>query len=118
MDDVKKIISSTLHALPWKEYAYVAMAYMLIALVLFYPLTLNINTVTPGSGADSYQNLWDIWWIKTAVFNLHTSIYHTYFLFWPIGADLLSQTMSPLLSLISVPFQLVGTVFAYNVVFF
>jgi hypothetical protein len=110
-------LGGILRSLPWKGYAYAAVAYLLIALVLFYPLTLNLRTMTPGSGADSYQNLWDIWWVNYALFNLHTSIYYTYLLFWPIGVNLVYQTMSPLLALVSAPFQAVGVVFAYNIVF-
>ncbi len=118
MDELMHNISGSLHGLQWKSYAYAAVAYLLIALVLFYPLALNMRTLTPGSSGDSYQNLWDIWWVGNAMFNLHTSIYYTNLLFWPIGANLVYQTMSPLLSLISVPFQAVGVVFAYNVIFF
>jgi hypothetical protein len=84
---------------------------------MFYPLTLNMTKMTPGSGGDSFQNLWDIWWVNYAVFHLHTSIYYTPLLFWPVGANLVYQTMPPLTALISAPFQALGTVFAYNIIF-
>jgi hypothetical protein len=93
------------------------MLYLVIALVIFYPLTLNMSTMTPGSGGDSFQNLWDIWWVNYALFHLHASIYFTPLLFWPVGANLVYQTMPPLLALLSAPFQLLGTVFAYNAIF-
>ncbi len=118
MDKAIHHLSTVLCNFNWKYYACSAVAYLLIALVIFYPLTLNIKTMTPGSGATSYQNLWGIWWVNYAIFNLHTSIYHTGLLFWPIGVNLIYQVLSPLLALISAPFQAFGVVFAYNSIFF
>ena len=100
-----------------KTFAAVTLLYLVIALAMFYPITLNMGKVAPGSGADSFQNLWDIWWVRYALFNLHTSIYSTNLLFWPVGANLVYQTMPPLTALLSAPFQLLGTVPAYNIIF-
>ncbi|MDE1868525.1 MAG: hypothetical protein KGH60_00975 [Candidatus Micrarchaeota archaeon] len=92
--------------------------YLLIALVMFYPITLNMTSVVPGTGGDSFQNLWDIWWVNYATFNLHSSIYMTNLLFWPVGVNLAFQTLTPLSALVSAPFQAVNLIFAYNVLFF
>ena len=100
-----------------KKYAFVTLLYLIIALVMFYPITLHMGSVAPGSGGNTYQNLWDIWWVKYAVLDLHTSIYYTNMLFWPLGVNLVYQTMSPLAALISAPLQALGVVFAYNVIF-
>ncbi len=93
------------------------MLYLAIALALFYPITLNMGTAAPGSGAAPFQNLWNIWWVNYALFNLHTSVYFTNLLFWPVGASLVFQTMPPLTALLSAPFQAFGVVFAYNTIF-
>ncbi len=98
-------------------YVKAAIAYLLISFVAFYPIILNISNVAPGVGGDTYQNLWDIWWVDYAVFTLHTSFYQTSLLFWPVGSNLVYQTMSPLFAIISAPFQLVSVPFAYNVMF-
>jgi len=103
------------HARIWLLLAFVL--YLAVALVMFYPITANMKTVAPGTGADTYQNLWDIWWVNYAVINLHTNAFYTHLLFWPLGASLVDSTIAPLLGLLSAPFQLVGTVFAYNVMF-
>ncbi len=102
----------------WKPiFAFVI--YLAVALVMFYPITLHMNTNAPGTGADTYQNLWDIWWVKYAIFNLHTAnVFYTRIIFWPLGVNLIYGTLSPLLGVVSAPFQIFGTVFAYNVVFF
>lgn len=92
--------------------------YLVIALVMFANITLNMTTVAPGYGGDTYLNLWDIWWVNYATFSLHTTIWQTQLLFWPIGGDLTTQTMSPLGALITAPFQAINIPFAYNVLFF
>jgi hypothetical protein len=103
----------------YKKQILVTIFYLAVALIMFYQITLNITTVAPGTGADTYQNLWNIWWVKYSIFTLHQNVFYTKLLFWPLGASLAFQTLSPLLGLISVPFQaLFGTVFGYNVMFF
>ena len=74
--------------------------YLVIALVVFYPLTLHMGSNVPGSpGGDTYQNLWFLWWAKYAVLNQHTNVFQTSLLFWPVGASLVYQTMAPLLGI-------------------
>ncbi|MFI5412458.1 MAG: hypothetical protein ACHQX1_01045 [Candidatus Micrarchaeales archaeon] len=91
--------------------------YLAVASVMFYPITAHIFTNAPGTGADTYQNLWDIWWVRYAVFNLHTNAFYTNMIFWPIGANLVFQTLAPLNGIIYAPFGALGTVFTYNIMF-
>lgn len=104
----------------YKNYFIVSIFYLLAALVIFYPITLHIGTVTPASGfnlSDLYQNLWDIWWVKYAIFNLHTNVFYTKLLFWPVGSNLAYETLAPLNGIVSAPFQVFGVVFAYNLMY-
>ncbi len=103
-----------------KRFIYILafMLYLAVALVMFYKVSMNIGTVAPGTGADTYQNLWDVWWVKYAVFNLHTNPFYTSMAFWPLGANLAFVTLAPLMGVLSAPLQAFGTVFAYNVMFF
>ncbi len=101
-----------------KGYVKAAALFFLIAAVVFYPLLLGINSVAPGVGGDTFQNLWDIWWVGYSTVSLHTSFYQTNLLFYPVGANLIFQTMSPLMGLASVIFQGVSVQFAYNIMFF
>jgi len=109
-----------------KFYLLIALAYLAISLVLFWPVAIHItdivaggvpNSVFAGSG-DVYQNLWTLWWVNYAVFTLHASPYATNLLYAPIGANLVTETLSPLSALFSLPFQAVSIGFAYNIVFF
>lgn len=69
-----------------------------------------------GPGGDRYQNLWNLWWVKYSIFTLHSSPYLTNLLFYPVGANLVTHTLSPIAGLVSIPFQQVGLVFAYNII--
>ncbi|MGC8478732.1 MAG: hypothetical protein ACP5NE_02290 [Candidatus Micrarchaeia archaeon] len=86
-------------------------------MVMFPAILAHPSTVANGAGGDVYQNLWNLWWIKYALFN-GKNIFYTNLIFWPLGANLVYQTMSPIAALISLPFQSISTVFAFNVLFF
>ncbi len=92
--------------------------YLVIAFLRFPNITGNITTTIPGANGDAYQNLWGMWWVVYALFHLHTNIYYTTLLFWPIGANLIYQTMSPLGSMITAPLQAISIPLAYNALFF
>ncbi len=92
--------------------------YLLIALVMFTPISLHMGSNIPGVGADSYQNLWGLWWVDYAIFTLHAGIWQTNLFFPPLGTSLIYQTMMPIGAILSLPFQLFGVPFAYDVMFF
>jgi hypothetical protein len=92
--------------------------YLLIAFIRFPDILLNITKMVPGAAADTYGNLWDIWWVPYALFKLHASIFSTNLLFWPIGANLVYQTMTPAAALLTAPLQAISLPLAYNVLFF
>lgn len=111
----------------YKEYVPFLIIYLILALIVFWPITLNITgtvaagnpfiTGSAGTG-DVYQNLWNLWWVKYALFTIHAPIYFTPMLDYPIGASLVTQTLSPLSAIFSMPFQAISLGFAYNAVFF
>ncbi|MDE1828341.1 MAG: hypothetical protein KGH65_04225 [Candidatus Micrarchaeota archaeon] len=110
----------------FRSYILIALAYLAISLVMFWPAALQItnvvaggvpNSIFTGSG-DVFQNLWTLWWVNYAVFTLHASPYATSLLYAPIGANLVTETLSPISALFSFPLQALGLGFAYNVIFF
>ena len=88
--------------------------YAIAALVVFAPVTANITQSAPGPAGNSYQNLWYMWWVGYSLLNLHTSFFYTNMLYVPIGANLIEQSMAPIASIMSLPFQAVSMPFAYN----
>lgn len=98
------------------EYAPILILYLIIALVVFWPLVLNAANTTVNGAGDLYQNLWNLWWVNYATFTLHTSAYFTPMLYYPVGASLVTQTLSPIAAYVSLPFQAVSLAFGYNIV--
>src|SRR5512133_52146 len=89
------------------------------ALVLSHPLPLHpASTILDDGTLDCFQFTWNLWWVKTALVDLHTSPFFTRWLFHPQGVSLLFHTLSASLGVASIPLQLVlpgGVVTAHNV---
>jgi hypothetical protein len=95
---------------------FVLALFLVLTLILLYPFSvLNMNTRLIGfDGGDTYQNLWNLWWVKHSVLSF-ANPYTTNFIFYPIGADLYVHSLSPVAGLFSIPFQLtLGLIFSYN----
>ena len=99
-----------------RTYLMASLAYLAIALVMFWNVTANFGSAVPGS-EDAYQSLWNLWWSHYSLFSLHQSIYATKLLFYPLGANLASQTLMPLAGLFTWPLQWNMAV-AFNTLFF
>jgi len=98
-----------------KVTAVVVMLYTGLALILTYPLAWKFGDAIIGGPGDNYQFVWDFWWVKRAVLELHRNPYSTDILYYPLGYNLGRHTHVMALSLLSVPFQLLLPVEAtYN----
>jgi hypothetical protein len=88
--------------------------YLILALILTYPLVLNITSKVmspqtrgfPWEGdEDPWMFIWNLWWIKTAVCHLHITPYFTSYLHYPNGISLVGHTLSLANGLITIPLQ-------------
>ncbi|MDE1873788.1 MAG: hypothetical protein KGI04_01560 [Candidatus Micrarchaeota archaeon] len=100
-----------------KQYALIALAYLVVALVFFWPILPNLASSVPGAGGDIFQSMWELWWVPYSMFTLHSTPYFTSYVFYPVGASLATQTLAPLAGILSAPFQAVSLAFAYNILF-
>ncbi len=91
--------------------------YTVITLVMFWYVTIHIASSVPNGAGDVYQSMWNLWWTPYAIFSLHASPYFTSTIFFPVGANLVTQDLSPLAGIISAPFQRISLALAYNLVF-
>jgi len=96
-----------------KHYLAVSIIYLAITLFMFWPLTKAFAT-TNIKYTDVYQTMWGLWWVRYATFTLHTSIYSTKLLYYPLGASLATETFSPIAALAASPLQSVSVAFEYN----
>jgi hypothetical protein len=100
-----------------RPHLLVLAGYLLITLVMTYPLVLHLASAIPGDGFDGWQNYWNLWWVKTALLDLHQSPYFTTYLYYPTGYDLLFQTLNIFNSFLTLPIQLAfGLTVSYNFV--
>jgi hypothetical protein len=100
----------------WMELLVLAV-YTVLTFVLFYPFSiLHMGNQLIGNTADSYQGLWDLWWMRHSTLSL-SNPYITSFIYYPYGANLYAHTLSPAAGLLTIPFQLAGgVVFSFNLI--
>lgn len=95
--------------------AIVLAVYLLLALVLTFPLVLHFTTHGPGHGVDDPSQTWSLWWLKFAIFNRGSSPLFSDYVFYPLGLNLVAYTPTFLHGVISLPLQfLFGVIVAQN----
>lgn len=78
----------------------------LLSLALTWPLARHLTTHVPGDGIDDPALAWNLWWIKTRLVDqTQPDIFHSGWMFYPIGINLAFYTLTPLNGLLSVPLQ-------------
>jgi hypothetical protein len=98
----------------WVSIAAVGLA----ALFARLPL-LHLNDGAVGGDLDGYNNIWDYFWLKTALLDLHQNPYYTNYIYYPTGVSLRFHTFNPLNGLITMPFNLAfGYIPTFNLIFF
>jgi len=94
-----------------------ALAFLLsLTLVVTWPLIIHLSDRVPGWYlADNYEYLWKIWWFKHALVDLHTSPLVAPRILYPTGFPLAFGEITPLHTLIGLPFTvMLGEVATYN----
>jgi hypothetical protein len=92
----------------------VLVAYLVLALVLTYPLVAQFGDHVPGTETwafDEYSFVWSQWWVRHAVFDLNADPLFTRAVFYPLGLPLASFTMLWTNAIIGLPVH-----FAFGVV--
>ncbi len=113
---IKKLLQNRLLSHP---YVLWSALFLGMALLLTWPLALHLTTHIPGFGGDGLIFLWDMWWTKYSLFNLHQHPLHCDYLLAPQGVSLTFHTLILLPSLLSIPLQgLFGLITAHNLLFF
>jgi hypothetical protein len=97
------------------EMAGAAGVYTLLAAFATWPLVLHLRDRAPG--ADSWGthrlafetpvNIWNLWWFRHAIVDLHQSPFWCGTIFYPFGADLWLHTLAPLHGVYGMLLQLV-----------
>jgi hypothetical protein len=93
--------------------------FVVLTAVATYPLLLRFTDAVPFGGGDAWQNYWNLWWVKKALLELHSSPYFTRELFFPYGTHLYFHTLNPLNGVLALPVILTaGLTAGYNFLVF
>ncbi|MBN1444011.1 MAG: glycosyltransferase family 39 protein [Planctomycetes bacterium] len=89
--------------------------YAVLTVVLTWPLAIRLGDHLPMGDNDLWQNLWNFWWWKTALWERGASPYATDLLFYPDTTSLAFHTHSEANIIITLPVLLAaGEVAALN----
>ena len=79
------------------------------ALVQTWPLALHATDSIIDYRAwpfDSWDFLWNLWWVRHALVELHANPYQTDYVYYPGGTELYLHTLAPVIGVLSIPLQL------------
>lgn len=103
-----------------KTHLLVTVLYLGLSLFFTYPLVLKFFTHIPGSGSDGSDGwffVWNLWWMKKALLDLHTNPLYTNYILYPLGASLVFHPLTIFNGLISISLQsLFGLVGSNNII--
>ncbi|RJP74021.1 MAG: hypothetical protein C4532_03240 [Candidatus Abyssobacteria bacterium SURF_17] len=108
-----------------KSYFSVGIISLALTLAFTYPQIVHLASgcVEPPFGRtnDQYLHMWDAWWLKKALLELHMSPYHTPLVNYPDGANLALQEVGLVNGILTIPFQFVlpkphGLILGFNIV--
>ncbi len=89
--------------------------YLLLGLILTWPLVAHFTTHVPGDGIDDPSLAWNLWWVKHALVDLPQNPFISAWQFWPIGINLAFYTLTVLNGMLGIPLvSAFGVIPAYN----
>jgi hypothetical protein len=95
----------------------ILLGYTLLTLLFTYPMILHMGSRLMGVGGDGWQNVWNLWWTKKALLDLHTNPFYTSYLYSPQGTSLYFHPLNIFNGLLSIPLQhTFGLIFSYNTI--
>jgi hypothetical protein len=100
---------------PARAHLLVVGAYLALAVVMTWPLVLQMGSALPDIGEDGWKTFWDFWWVRHALLDLQTWPLQTPMLYAPTGTPLNFDQLALANDLIVLPLLLLcGGYPAYN----
>src|SRR4051794_21406441 len=85
---------------PWAHAPYMLLL-ALMAVVWTWPLAIHVRDHIPGNPGDNYSFLWNLWWMRHVLAHPAGGFFHSTYLFFPFGVDLVNHPHTALQGLIS-----------------
>jgi hypothetical protein len=89
-------------------HAAILALYAALAILLTWPLVRHLTTHVPGSytwAFDEYTFLWNSWWFRYALTELHQNPLYTSHIFYPVGIGLILHTYNLFNAIVALPLQ-------------
>ena len=95
----------------------VLLAYVLLTVVMTWPVTARLGTHLAGGRDDLRHHQWNFWWVKKSIMEGYNPFY-THLLYHPHGVSLVYNSMAWLSIAAWLPLQaIIGNNAAYNLIF-
>ena len=98
----------------FREHLCALAAYALLTLLFTYPIVFQLSTHLPGDGGDTNVFIWNLWWVRKAVTQLHANPFWTDYIFYPEGVSLVFHTLVPFNGLLGIPLQAFASLITAN----
>lgn len=95
------------------DHILVLLGYMLLSIVLSWPLVGHFTTMISAGGIDPWHNVWTIWHYRR-FFEGQEPLFFTHLLYYPYGVSLLTHSPGPLSGILALPFWPWGIEAAHN----
>ncbi len=103
----------------WTTYLVPLLLYGALTAALTFPLVVYFGKRIIGEPYDATMFVWNMWWFKHALFDLHTHPFYSDYIFYPEGVNLYLQTLCLLKVFVSIPFQyFLSIIVTYNLLVF
>ena len=97
----------------------VLLLFVLLTVVMTYPLVMHATTAVAGPPGDGFIHLYEMFWFKRAIFDLHVWPLFNPEIFYPFGYNLALSHITPSNTLLMMPIVLMaGQVLGFNTAVF
>ncbi|HIQ12613.1 MAG TPA: hypothetical protein EYH29_07075 [Caldilineales bacterium] len=79
---------------------------ILLAIVASWPTARHLASRVPGSDTwayDEYTFIWSMWWLKFSALDLHSSIFFSQNIFYPLGMELILYSYNLMAAILALP---------------
>jgi hypothetical protein len=76
-----------------------------ITVAFTFPFSLRLGSHVGDAGGDKFQFIWNFWWVKHALLQLHQLPFYCEFQYYPTGVSLALHEVSYFWALLSIPLQ-------------
>ena len=100
-----------------RRWGFATLFYLMWFVVLTWPAIGYGRTHLLTDAGDGMTNVWNLWWMRKAVVELHTWPLYTRYLYFPDGVTLIGHTLNPFNGLVAIPLlAVVSLTVAHNVI--